>query len=148
MMMLLLVSTLVLLVNPALTNPLHQQKSPNNLNHIFDLAENYNKSLAQAFFVEDVSHLAEGKNKCDDKFFCKVHDILNKFGKKHNIIDKKKEEGLVRNLEAYVDGRNINCTELLKDMVPSREERPIPVLIGHLMRCIQNRNLNGASKDM
>lgn len=46
-MMLLLVSTLVLLVNPALTNPLHQQKSPNNLNHIFDLAENYNKSLAQ-----------------------------------------------------------------------------------------------------
>lgn len=39
-----------------------------------------------------------------------MHDILNKFGKKHNIIDKKKEEGLVRNLEAYVDGRNVRIS--------------------------------------
>ncbi|KAG8008562.1 hypothetical protein GBF38_019778, partial [Nibea albiflora] len=64
MMMLLPVSALVLLVSPALTNPAHHRKSPNYLNHLFDLAGKYNRSITQ------------------DKFFCKVHEILNVIGKK------------------------------------------------------------------
>lgn len=139
-MMLMLVSAVALLVNLAVANPT-PHKPEDNLNHIIDLAEKYNETLAREFFVEDVSHLVEAG--CRDKFFCKVYDILHK----HEHFGKRKEENeLVRNLKVFLDGGNSNCTELLKEETSRGESRPIPSLVENLTTCIRQRNLAGAKK--
>ncbi|XP_076607455.1 uncharacterized protein LOC143333293 [Chaetodon auriga] len=138
MRMLLLVPAVVLLVSLAAASPTHHRMD-DNLKRTFDLAHKYNESLTEEFFVEDVSHLAVGRNKCEDKFFCKVYDILHKhehFGKKNE------EEQLVRNMKIFIDGRNPSCTELLKDLTPTRVKKPIPDLMRYLIQCIQSRNFN------
>ncbi|KAL7389436.1 hypothetical protein ABVT39_003856 [Epinephelus coioides] len=140
MMMLLLVSAVALLVNLAAANPTHR-KLEDNLNSIIDLAEKYNETLVKEFFVEDVSHLVEVG--CQDKFFCKVHDVLHK----HEHFGKRKEEWeLVRNLKIFLDGSNSNCTELLKEVTSKGESRPIPALVDNLTACIRQRNLTRAKK--
>ncbi|XP_051257672.1 uncharacterized protein LOC127364299 [Dicentrarchus labrax] len=136
--MLLLVSALVLLsaVSPTIASPSpHHHK---NLNIVFDMAQKYNESLSRMYFVEDVSSLADGANKCQDKFFCKVYMILREH---EELINRSEERGLVKNLKKFVDGINANCTELLKDVVPSDVTKPIPSLLEHLTRCIQSLNM-------
>nr|BCK59659.1 interleukin 4/13 [Seriola quinqueradiata] len=136
MMMLLLVSALALLVSPAVTSPTHH-----NLKRIMDLAEKYNESLTREFFVEDVQNLFD--TGCGDMFFCKVHDILLK----HENITKRKDEGeLVRNLNVFISRKNVNCTELLKDVTPTGNQIQIPRLMELLTKCIKQRNWIGGNK--
>lgn len=137
MRMLLLISAVVLLSSPSIAAPHH--KPEDNLNHLLDLADKYNTTLTQEYFVEDVSQLAEGRNMCEDKFFCKVYEIL------HKGQQRKEEKEIVRNLERITKGKNLNCTQLLQNVTPSPCSKPIPELLGHLKHCIQHRNLNGAN---
>lgn len=140
MNLLMVVFAVALLVSPAVASPTHH-KPEDNLNRIIDLAEKYNETLTKEFFVEDVSHLVEGG--CEDKFFCKVYDILHE----HEHFGKRKEEKeLMRNLKIFLNGRNSNCTELLKEVTSTGSSRPIPKLVEHLMTCIRQRNLSGAKK--
>lgn len=111
-----------------------------NLNSIIELAQKFNKTFNQAYFVEDVGTLAEGSNRCGDKFFCKVHDILHK----HEHFAKGKEEkDLVRNLDVYIRDRHTNCTALLMNVTPSNDTKPIPDLVEHLTSCSRKMNLHG-----
>uniref|UniRef100_A0A3Q3WKL9 Uncharacterized protein n=1 Tax=Mola mola TaxID=94237 RepID=A0A3Q3WKL9_MOLML len=133
--MLLLVSTAVLLVIAAVAIPAPRDAEP-GLNIIFDMVKKYNQSIAKEFFVEDVSHLAEGINKCQDKFFCKVLEILRKH------LDPKKDEGaLVKALRENYK-KNVTCPEVLKNVTPTGISRPLPDLMNTLIKCIQFRNLN------
>ncbi|KAM8741651.1 interleukin-13 [Acanthopagrus schlegelii] len=114
-----------------------------NLKSIFDLAEKFNETFNQAYFVEDVGILAQGSNRCEDKFFCKVHDILHKHEHFAKGKEAKEEKDLVRNLDVYIRDRHANCTELLMNVTPSNDTKPIPVLVGHLTSCIRHKNLHG-----
>uniref|UniRef100_A0A665UI71 Interleukin n=1 Tax=Echeneis naucrates TaxID=173247 RepID=A0A665UI71_ECHNA len=109
-----------------------------NLRRAIELAEKYNHSVTQEFYVEDVQHLYESG--CGDTFFCKVSEILHKHG---NITKRKEEEELVRNLEMFSKHRNVSCKELLMDLPPKRNEIQIPKLMDFLCKCIRQRNFHG-----
>uniref|UniRef100_A0A3B4WUH8 Uncharacterized protein n=1 Tax=Seriola lalandi dorsalis TaxID=1841481 RepID=A0A3B4WUH8_SERLL len=97
--------------------------------------------VLQEFFVEDVQNLFD--TGCGDMFFCKVHDILLK----HENITKRKDEGeLVRNLNVFISRKNVNCTELLKDVTPTGNQIQIPRLMELLTKCIKQRNWIGGNK--
>lgn len=137
MMMLLLISTVAMLASPAISSPTHL-KSDVNLNNMIDLAKNYSKSVREVFFVEDVSHLVEAG--CEDTFFCKVYDILNKhehFKNTMGMLEKK----LVRNLKIFIDSKIQNCTELLEGVAKTGISKPIPKLLESLTKCIQRKNI-------
>ncbi|KAK2882122.1 hypothetical protein Q8A73_022632 [Channa argus] len=104
-----------------------------NLKHIIDLAEKYNQSLTWEFFVDDVSHLVDAG--CEHEFFCKVHDILHKRGKHF--------EELVRNLDAFFNPRNVNCTVILKNVTTTGVSIQLPELMRHLIICIRKTIFKG-----
>lgn len=138
--MLLLLPAVVLLGSLTVANPTHP-KLNTNLKNIIDNAERYNESFTKEFFVEDVSHLAEGENRCQDAFFCKVKKILAD----HKNLTVRNDVAIVRlvkNLEEYIKGKNKNCPELLKGVTSTGVSKPIPDLVGYLIKCIKSRNLN------
>lgn len=135
MMMLLLISTVAMLASPAISSPTHLRPDV-NLNNIIDLTGNYSKSVREVFFVEDVSHLVDAG--CEDTFFCKVYDILNKHEHFKNTMEKKK---LVRNLKIFIDSKIQNCTELLEGVAKTGISKPIPELLESLTKCIQRKNI-------
>uniref|UniRef100_A0A3Q3GJA0 Interleukin n=1 Tax=Labrus bergylta TaxID=56723 RepID=A0A3Q3GJA0_9LABR len=99
--------------------------------------------VVQKLFVEDVSLLAEGKEPCGNKFFCKVHQILEK----HEKI--KKDIHFVHVLETYINETlNVNCMETLKNVTTSVENKSMSVLLENLLKCCQYRNLNAHCKDL
>ncbi|XP_040908011.1 uncharacterized protein LOC121191025 [Toxotes jaculatrix] len=138
MTILLLVSTVALLGNQAVASPAPHNV---NLNHIIDLAEKYNESLSKEFCVEDVRDLYESG--CDDTFFCKVHDILHKH---EATVKHNQKEVIVRNLKNYLNGRNANCAELLKEVTPRGVESLLFKLLEYLKQCIQRIDFNGGNK--
>uniref|UniRef100_A0AAQ6IEC8 Interleukin 4/13A n=1 Tax=Anabas testudineus TaxID=64144 RepID=A0AAQ6IEC8_ANATE len=134
--MLLLVSALSLLVIPAIASPTHS-KPDANLNIIIHLAEKYNESLTKEFFVDDVRPLVEAG--CEDKFFCKVYEILH---------ERPEHAGkLVNNLRVFIEQKNINCTESLKDVTPTGVSIQLPELMRHLITCSQRRNFTKGKKN-
>uniref|UniRef100_A0A669D6E4 Interleukin 4/13A n=2 Tax=Oreochromis TaxID=8139 RepID=A0A669D6E4_ORENI len=134
MMTFVLVSTVALLISPCAANPVYNM----NLNNIIDLVQEYSKTLNESFYVEDVTHLADSG--CGNNFICKVHEILGNHATKQQ---KYKEKEIVRNLEVFINGTNVNCTEVLKTVPKARTEKPIPALLENLKKCIQKRNFNG-----
>uniref|UniRef100_A0A3Q1IBF8 Uncharacterized protein n=1 Tax=Anabas testudineus TaxID=64144 RepID=A0A3Q1IBF8_ANATE len=117
-----------------------------NLNHVCDLAKRFYKNthsghscyVLQRIFVEDVSHLTQGRNNCEDKFFCKVQDILA-----NQKYFCSTNETLVRNLETYNNHRNVNCTETMEGMNTTGDEITVSMLLKHLINCIRLRNFRG-----
>ncbi|KAM3600744.1 uncharacterized protein V6R79_001707 [Siganus canaliculatus] len=138
----LLLFTVTVLLSPAVTSPAvtRPQFTPNpNLKTIIVEAELYNKSLTKDY-VDDVSHLAAGRNGCQEVFFCKVHDILHK----HKHFGGSKEENkLVENLRQFIRGFNKKCGDLLEKVTSNGVTTPVPTLLSHLVACSQNRNFNG-----
>lgn len=139
-MIFLLVSAVVLLLSSAVPSPTpHKPKGHPNLNSIVDLVTKYNTSLVE--FVDDVSLLVDAG--CENKFFCKVHDILHgRFGKRKMEEDEKE---IVNNLKKFIDGTKANCAVLLKDETSANSCKTIPQLLNYLVKCIRKRNL-GALK--
>lgn len=136
MVMFLLLSVVALLVNPAVSNPTpHKRAGTLQGNAIIDLAEIYNKTLNEQMFVENLWDIG-----CEDKFFCKAHDVLHaheRFGKSHT------EKEIVRNLKSFTVGRNANCTELLEGVTPSGKTVQVPRLLDNVVHCIRERNFSG-----
>uniref|UniRef100_A0AAX7TKQ1 Interleukin 4/13A n=1 Tax=Astatotilapia calliptera TaxID=8154 RepID=A0AAX7TKQ1_ASTCA len=130
MMMMMLVLVSAALMSPCAANPVRSL----NLDHIIDLADQYNKTMYEKFYVEDVTHLV--KSGCRNKFFCRVHDIL----KKHDRTEDKK---IVRNLDVFFKEGNVNCTEELINVPHATTEKPIPFLLENLANCIRRRNFMG-----
>lgn len=141
--MLLLVAVVGMLLSPSFAKP--HPMPEHNLYHIIDLAKKYNDSLTKKTFVEDVSDLTDGSNRCGTKFFCKVHEILENHAKKYGHPHKKNAEmELVMNLSVYINSTNMNCNETLKQVTPSDQTKPLPVLVGFLEKCCKHKNLNAA----
>lgn len=143
MSMLLLLFAVTVLLSPAVTKPAvtrpAQITANINLNEIINDAESYNRSLTKDY-VDDVSHLAAGRNGCQDVFFCKVYDILHK----HKHFGRSKEEKkLVANLKQFTHGFNEKCEDLIKKVTPNGVTIPVPTLLTHLVNCSRNRNFNG-----
>ncbi|XP_051257355.1 uncharacterized protein LOC127364149 [Dicentrarchus labrax] len=140
MKMLLLVSAVALLVNSAAVSARPHNVTQQNL--IFDLVEKCIESRSQTF-VDDVSHLAKGSRKCEDRFFCKVHDVLR------NTKDVCKEEDrkvLVETLHAYNTGRNVQCENTLQGMTSTGIEIEVSSFLEHVKRCVRHRNFHGTKK--
>ncbi|KAL7389942.1 hypothetical protein ABVT39_012285 [Epinephelus coioides] len=140
MKMLLLVSAVALLIKLAAASPLHTTESEvirETPNRMYDLAKKCSASLSREFFAEDVSHLAEGSNKCGDKFFCKVHHILHNYGQ--DFCNGRHTEEIVRTLKVYNNDRNVTC-----EKTPGRMTNRVGLskLFEHLMYCVQHRNTN------
>ncbi|KAA8586739.1 hypothetical protein FQN60_000575 [Etheostoma spectabile] len=132
-MMFLMVAAVALLVGPAVASPTPHLNENGKL--IIDLANEYNATLSKEYFVEEVV-----KGECGALFFCKVHNILHH----HQHYGKlKKEKELVRNLNMYIDSipKIGNCTELLKEVTSTGNQKPIPQLLENLTACIKERNL-------
>uniref|UniRef100_A0A3Q4GUG6 Uncharacterized protein n=1 Tax=Neolamprologus brichardi TaxID=32507 RepID=A0A3Q4GUG6_NEOBR len=127
MMTFVLVSTVALLISPCAANPIYNM----NLNNIIDLVQEYSKTLNEV--RPYLIHLT-------DNFICKVHEILENHATKQQ---KYKEKEIVRNLKVFINGTNLNCTEVLKTVPKARTEKPIPALLENLKICIQKRNFNG-----
>uniref|UniRef100_A0A671UXJ4 Uncharacterized protein n=1 Tax=Sparus aurata TaxID=8175 RepID=A0A671UXJ4_SPAAU len=138
---LLLVSAAVLLAGVVAASTLPPSLNK-NLKSIIDLAEEFNRTFSQAYFVEDVGHLAQGRNRCGDKFFCKVHDILHKHEHFAKGKEQKEEKDIVRNLDVYIRDRNANCAALLRNVTSTNVTKPIPELVKHLTDCIRSRNIH------
>uniref|UniRef100_A0A3B4GFQ8 Interleukin-4 n=1 Tax=Pundamilia nyererei TaxID=303518 RepID=A0A3B4GFQ8_9CICH len=128
MMTFVLVSTVALLISPCAANPICNM----NLNNIIDLVQEYSKTLNESIYVEDVTHLVESG--------CGVRRLL--FMSLKQFQQKSKEKEIVRNLEVFINGTNVNCTEVLKTVPKARTEKPIPALLENLKICIQKRNFN------
>lgn len=136
--MLVLLPTVVLLIGLTDANSTRRH-SNENLNNIIDNAEKYNESFSREYFVEDVSHLAEGENKCKNVFFCKVHKIL---ADHKNLTARHEEDVILGNLEVYIKQHIKNCPQLLKSVTPTGISKPIPDLVGYLEKCIRSKNFN------
>nr|AXL14381.1 Interleukin 4/13 a [Sparus aurata] len=141
MKMLLLVSAVALLVSLA-----HIQASEGNwikLNAIYDQADKCKKSLTEDIFVESVSNLTQGRDRCGDKFFCKVQQIL--LNKQEDFCGNKMV--LVRTVKEF--NRNVRagvqCENKLQG-VTSNVEVQLSRLLTHVITCIRHRNLYGTSK--
>uniref|UniRef100_A0A671UWI6 Interleukin 4/13A n=1 Tax=Sparus aurata TaxID=8175 RepID=A0A671UWI6_SPAAU len=137
MKMLLLVSAVALLVSAA-----HIQASEGNrikLNAIYDQADKCKKSLTEDIFVESVSNLTQGRDRCGDKFFCKVQQIL--LNKQEDFCGNKMV--LVRTMREF--NRNVQCENKLQG-VTSNVEVQLSKLLTHVITCIRHRNFYGTSK--
>lgn len=133
-----------MLLSPSFARPPHH-KTEHNLNHIIDLAKHYKKSLTKEIFVEDVSDLTEGSDRCGNKFFCKVHEILENHANKPRHPHKNDTEtALLKNLSIYINSTNVDCTKTLAQVTPSEQTKPLPVLVGLLSDCCKHKNLNAA----
>lgn len=144
MRMLLLVSSVGLLVNPAIVSPLYIDRSDiqQNLNRLYDLAEKCSGSLTKHnSFVEDVSHLDEGR--CEDQFFCKVQVILLN---QEDLCKREDKEVLLRTLQMYNKGRNVNCEETLQGISSPGYQISLCRFLDHFKRCVQRRNFRGTKK--
>uniref|UniRef100_A0A8C2Z9E4 Uncharacterized protein n=1 Tax=Cyclopterus lumpus TaxID=8103 RepID=A0A8C2Z9E4_CYCLU len=136
--MFVLVSAVALLFTSALARPTEEN---HNLKEIIDLAERYNKSLQRDSFVENVLGLAEAG--CNNKFLCKVHDILEKHD---NFTKRRNQEKIVRNLKYYIDGTKDNCTELLKNEPAPVRWTTVPDLLECLVKCVRMINYERVTK--
>ncbi|TNN40301.1 hypothetical protein EYF80_049520 [Liparis tanakae] len=106
-----------------------------NLIEIVNLAQSY-KALHRDVFVEDVSALVEAG--CNNTFFCKVHDILQK----HENFTRKRsdEEKIVKNLKLHLDWTKDDCSSLLHNETASIGSTEVPKLMEFLVICIQRFN--------
>uniref|UniRef100_A0A4W6EZX3 Uncharacterized protein n=1 Tax=Lates calcarifer TaxID=8187 RepID=A0A4W6EZX3_LATCA len=144
MRILVLVSAVALLASPAVVS-LHNIHKPNvrrNLIRAFELAGHCNASRTkQELFVEDVSHLAKCKNHCENKFFCKVQEILDKH---QNVCEITVQETLTRTLKMYNIDRNVNCTLTLQGNKEAAFYTKLPMFFESVIHYLQIKNFMGS----
>ncbi|CAJ1063554.1 interleukin-13 [Xyrichtys novacula] len=140
----LLALAVVMLLSPSLVKS-SGHTPRHNLQRIIDLAKKINESPSKDIFVEDVSRLAEGSDRCGDKFFCQVEKILEKHVKNHGHPRKRHAETeILKNLNIYINSSNVNCNKTLENVTSSEEIKKVPQLVGFLSGCAQHKILNSA----
>uniref|UniRef100_A0A665UIT9 Interleukin 4/13A n=1 Tax=Echeneis naucrates TaxID=173247 RepID=A0A665UIT9_ECHNA len=119
-MMLLLLSAVALLVSPAVATPVHHNYSNFSMlaSSMFKLAESCNANLTE------------------DKFFCKVQDVLTNTEIVRKNTDMWK---LNRTLHNYNREKKVNCGVELQG-VKNSDEITLPSFFKYVMQCIQRRN--------